>query len=101
MSFDPDSVRAFEQAGWQKAAGEYRTTFVQASRGFVEALLDAAGMKTGILALDLCCGPGVATVAAVQPTIEAEVTSSAGVYRRDGGYRIPLAAILGRGVKPR
>ena len=41
MSFDPDSVRAFEHAGWQLAAAEYDATFAQTSTPFVEALLDA------------------------------------------------------------
>jgi SAM-dependent methyltransferase len=32
--------------------------------------------------------------------IEAEIARRAGAYRRDGWYYIPIAAILGRGVKP-
>jgi SAM-dependent methyltransferase len=33
--------------------------------------------------------------------IEAEIARRAAAYRRDGWYYIPIAAILGRGVKPR
>jgi hypothetical protein len=32
--------------------------------------------------------------------IEAEIARRAGAYRRDGWYFIPIAAILGHGVKP-
>jgi ribosomal protein RSM22 (predicted rRNA methylase) len=33
--------------------------------------------------------------------IEAEIARRAAAYRREGWYFIPIAAILGRGVKPR
>ena len=66
MSFDPEIVRAFEHAGWQKAAGEYRATFAQASQEFVEPLLDAACVGPGIACLDLCCGPGIVALAAAR-----------------------------------
>ncbi|HZK89222.1 MAG TPA: methyltransferase domain-containing protein [Stellaceae bacterium] len=64
MSFDFEAVRAFERAGWQKAAGEYRATFAGATQEFADALVDAAGVGRGCDALDLCCGPGVAAAAA-------------------------------------
>ncbi|HVH79825.1 MAG TPA: methyltransferase domain-containing protein [Stellaceae bacterium] len=59
MSFDPEAVRAFEHAGWQKAASHYRTTFAAATREFVEALLDAGHIGSGSTVLDLCCGTGL------------------------------------------
>ena len=65
MKFDPDAVRAFEHAGWQGVAGEYDATFAQASAPYAEALLDAAGVGAGTRVLDLCCGTGVVTGAAV------------------------------------
>jgi SAM-dependent methyltransferase len=58
MSFDPDMVRAFEHAGWQKAAAHYQSTFAAATREFAEALLDAAAVGPGAAVLDLCCGTG-------------------------------------------
>src|SRR6516225_7973699 len=64
MTFDPQAVRAFEHAGWQQAAAHYATTFARATRGFVDALLDAAGLGAGMRMLDLACGPGVVTGAA-------------------------------------
>jgi ubiquinone/menaquinone biosynthesis C-methylase UbiE len=67
MSFDPDAVRAFEHAGWQRAAAHYQATFAAATRTFTDALLDVAGVGPGKKVLDLCCGTGlVAGVAAVR-----------------------------------
>lgn len=66
MGFDPETVRAFEYAGWQKAAGQYRATFAAATGEFAEALLDAAEVGPGCEMLDLCCGPGLLALAAAQ-----------------------------------
>jgi SAM-dependent methyltransferase len=66
MSFDPDAIRAFEHAGWQRAAAEYDATFARASAPFVDGLLDAAGASPGMRVLDLCCGTGVLTAAAAE-----------------------------------
>lgn len=65
-TFDPESVRAFEHAGWQQVAGEYDATFARASEPYAGALLDAAGVGAGFRVLDLCCGTGVVTGAAVR-----------------------------------
>jgi ubiquinone/menaquinone biosynthesis C-methylase UbiE len=62
-SFDPQAVRAFEHAGWQRAAADYRATFARATTPFVERLLEAAGVARGMQVLDLCCGPGVVAAA--------------------------------------
>lgn len=64
MSFDPEAVRAFEHAGWQKAAGRYQATFAAATGEFAEALLDAGAIGPGRGMLDLCCGPGLLALAA-------------------------------------
>jgi ubiquinone/menaquinone biosynthesis C-methylase UbiE len=64
VAFDPEAVRAFEHAGWERAAAEYNATFAPASAGFVDALLDAAGVGVATRLLDVCCGTGVVTVAA-------------------------------------
>jgi SAM-dependent methyltransferase len=66
VSFDPEAVRAFEHAGWQKAAGEYRATFAAATAEFVEALLDGGRVADGAALLDLCCGPGIVAAAAAK-----------------------------------
>ena len=64
MTFDPEAVRAFEHAGWQRAAAHYSATFVQATAGFVGELLDAGRVGAGIRVLDLACGPGLLAAAA-------------------------------------
>jgi len=64
VDFDPESVRAFEHAGWQQAAAGYDATFARATAQFVDVLLDAAGVAEGSQVLDLCCGTGLVTAAA-------------------------------------
>jgi len=64
MRFDPDDVRAFEHAGWQKAAAHYQSTFAAATHEFADALLDAAGVGPRTKMLDLCCGTGLVAGAA-------------------------------------
>jgi SAM-dependent methyltransferase len=63
-SSDLQAVRAFEHAGWQQAAPAYSATFARATGGFIDALLDAARVETGLRVLDLACGPGLVTGAA-------------------------------------
>ncbi len=65
MSFDRQAVRAFEHAGWQRAASQYGDTFAAATRPFVTLLLDAARVEDGTQLLDLACGTGVVAAAAV------------------------------------
>jgi SAM-dependent methyltransferase len=65
MPFDPDSVREFERAGWNRAAAGYETSFATATRQFIDPLLDAAAIDAGQRVLDLCCGPGFVGAAAV------------------------------------
>ena len=62
MDFDPESVRAFERAGWERAAGTYEAAFATATRQFIDPLLDAVGPAASLL--DLCCGPGFVAAAA-------------------------------------
>jgi len=57
--FDPEAVRTFEHARWQRAAGVYEATFAGATRPFMEALLDAAQVGSGTRILDIACGPGL------------------------------------------
>jgi ubiquinone/menaquinone biosynthesis C-methylase UbiE len=64
MSFDPEALRAFEHAGWERAAPAYRATFAHATSAFIEALLDAARVEAGMQVLDVACGPGLIAGAA-------------------------------------
>jgi SAM-dependent methyltransferase len=74
MDFDPQAIRAFEHAGWQRAASRYGGTFAAATRGFIAALLDAARVGAHTRVLDVACGPGYVAAAAA-----ARGASAAGV----------------------
>ena len=64
MPFDPEAVREFERAGWNRAAAAYEASFATATRQFIGPLLDAAAIQAGTAVLDLCCGPGFVGAAA-------------------------------------
>jgi len=64
MDFDPRDIRAFEHASWERVAADYGATFAAATRGFIEPLLDAAGVAGRTRLLDVCCGPGLVASAA-------------------------------------
>lgn len=66
MSFDPEAVREFERVGWNRAAASYESSFASATRQFIPALLDAAGVQAGTPILDVACGPGFVTAAAAE-----------------------------------
>jgi SAM-dependent methyltransferase len=57
---DPEAVRAFEHARWERAAAVYGATFAGATTPFIEALLDAARVASGTRMLEVACGPGFA-----------------------------------------
>jgi len=63
-SFDPEAVRAFEHARWERAASSFAASFGTATSQFVEALLDAAAVQAGTRMLDVACGSGVAAAEA-------------------------------------
>jgi SAM-dependent methyltransferase len=66
MSFEPEAVRAFEHAGWQRAASAYGNSFAQATAPFIAPLLDAAMISSGQHVLDVACGPGYLAAAAAR-----------------------------------
>ncbi|HEX2940707.1 MAG TPA: methyltransferase domain-containing protein [Rhodopila sp.] len=63
---DYEAIRSFEHAGWEQAADTYAASFATATRQFIPALLDAAGVASGMRVLDIACGPGFVTAAAAQ-----------------------------------
>lgn len=64
LAFDPEAVRAFEHARWERAAPVFPSAFATATGQFVEALLDAAGVRASSRVLDVACGSGVAAAEA-------------------------------------
>ena len=61
---DRDPFSQLEYQGWQRVAGRYQDTWGGLTSGFIEPLLDAAGVTAGQRVLDVACGPGLATDAA-------------------------------------
>jgi SAM-dependent methyltransferase len=62
---EPHPYRAFEHAGWQDAAARYGGSFAYATAGYIPVLLEAAGATAGRALLDVACGPGPVSAAAV------------------------------------
>src|SRR5450759_3646223 len=58
MSFQPEAVRAFEHAGWQRAASSYGNSFAHATAPFVAPLREAAEISPSQHVLHVACGPG-------------------------------------------
>jgi SAM-dependent methyltransferase len=58
-----DAFAEFERAGWERAASRYEE-YATDSALFVEALLDAAGVRAASRLLDMACGPGFVSEAA-------------------------------------
>jgi SAM-dependent methyltransferase len=64
MSFEPEAIRAFEHAGWQRAASTYGNSFAHATAPYIAPLLKAAEISPGQHVLDVACGPGHLAAAA-------------------------------------
>src|ERR1700710_777232 len=67
---DFEAIRAFEHAGWERAAGGYEASFATATRQFIPALLDAAAVGAGRSVLDVACGPGFVAAGAAERRAE-------------------------------
>jgi SAM-dependent methyltransferase len=92
MPFDPDAVREFERAGWNRAAAAYEASFATASRQFVEPLLDAAEVSAAAVVLDLCCGPGFVAVAAAERGAKANGLDFSPAMLEEARARFPMIA---------
>lgn len=55
---DAPSFKELERQGWGAKADDYDTFAGQITVGAVAPLLDAAGVRAGMRALDVACGPG-------------------------------------------
>ena len=63
---DAEAIRTFEHVGWERAAVGYEAAFATATRQFIPALLDAAGVGAGRSVLDVACGPGFVAAGAAE-----------------------------------
>ena len=66
-----DAFTAFEHDGWEQVHAGYETHFGRLTRQSSEALLDAAKVSAGMRILDVCCGPGMISEAAIARGAEA------------------------------
>lgn len=64
-SNDPTEFVNFEREGWTAHMEGYINTLAAVTRQTVQATLQAAGVKPGDRVLDICCGPGMLSAAAV------------------------------------
>jgi SAM-dependent methyltransferase len=66
MGFSPGEVATYENAVWSRCAKGYMDGFRGLTGEAVPALLDAAEVTEGDRVLDVSCGPGLATTAAIE-----------------------------------
>ena len=61
----PGAFTAFEHDGWEQVHTGYQTHFARLTGQSSEALLDAAEVTADMRILDVCCGPGMISAAAI------------------------------------
>lgn len=66
VGFSPEDVATYENAVWSRCAKTYMDGFAGLTGQAVPALVDAAEVKKGDRVLDVGCGPGLATAAAIE-----------------------------------
>ena len=65
LTFNPDSFKGLEYAGWQKGADSYDDLLGSVTRFAMVPLLDATDVRAGSQVLEVCCGPGYGAGAAL------------------------------------
>ena len=65
LTFDPASFNGMEYAGWQTGAASYDNLFGSITRYAMEPLLDATDVRVGSRVLEVCCGLGYGSGAAL------------------------------------
>ena len=61
---EKDAFMRFEHEGWQRVADKYDSVWSPLTRQFIPYLLADANVSTGMLTLDVACGPGYVSAAA-------------------------------------
>ena len=94
MSVQDDPFWEFERSGWKRAAAHYEDAWSGATRAFVEPLLDAAEVVSGILMLDVACGPGYVAGEAAERGAEVVGLDVAEEMVELAGARYPSVAFV-------
>ena len=66
QSRDPKQFSDFERSGWDRNISGYDAAFGAVARQTVPSMLDAARVTHGMRVLDVCCGPAMLSVAALE-----------------------------------
>lgn len=61
-----DTFTQFEHEGWARVADKYDSTWSSSTRQFIQPLLDAANVSAKMSILDVGCGPGYVSAAALK-----------------------------------
>ena len=64
-SNDPEGFSGFEHSGWEAVSRGYEQHIARLTAQSVDAVLDAAAVGNDSRMLDVCCGPGVLSAAAI------------------------------------
>jgi SAM-dependent methyltransferase len=91
-SFDPAVFRSFEHGGWEQQAATYGDALGQITAGSIPLLLDAADVRAGMRVLDVACGPGYLTKAAIERGARALGLDFSDNMVRDAQRRFPNVA---------
>jgi SAM-dependent methyltransferase len=65
-TIDVEAFKAFERAGYSKVAQSYDKAAAIVTSQANDAILEAVGTRPGVSLLDVACGPGLLSVAAVK-----------------------------------
>lgn len=95
---DRTAFDSFERAAWRGRASAYDRGFARLTAHTVEPLLDRAGVGAGTRLLDIGCGPGPVTAAALARgahvvSTDAEADMAAHVARRHPDARVHVAVL--------
>ena len=63
---EKDAFTQFEHADWQSVADKYDSVWSPLTRQFIPSLLEDANVSSGMLVLDVACGPGYVSGVAKQ-----------------------------------
>jgi SAM-dependent methyltransferase len=94
-----DAFAELERTGWERAAAQYESCWNDTEL-FVDALLDAAGVRSGMRVLDVACGPGfVSESAALRGATPVGLDFAAAMVERAVSRRPGLEFVVGDAQK--